>query len=85
MDGTLFASILRKRVSLLGTTLRNRSDEYKAALVSDFASRTLPGLEKGSLRPVIETVLNLEDAQAAHELMESNANTGKILLAVAKT
>lgn len=81
-DAQLLPPILRKRVSLMGTTLRNRSDAYKADLVSRFAADILPGLADGSYAPVVDSVMPLEDVQGAHDHMESNATTGKILLRV---
>lgn len=84
VEGGLFAQILRKRIALLGTTLRGRSDDYKAALTAAFAEHALPKFVDGSYKPVIERVFaSLEEAGAAHELMESNATVGKILLKVA--
>jgi tumor protein p53-inducible protein 3 len=83
-EGTLLASILRKRAALLGTTLRNRSDEYKADLVSCFIRDALPKLSKGSFAPIIDSEFELSEVQAAHERMESNANTGKILIKVSE-
>jgi NADPH:quinone reductase-like Zn-dependent oxidoreductase len=83
-EGSALAPILRKRVSLVGTTLRNRSDAYKADLVARFEREALPKLASGAFTPVIHAEFGgLEEAQAAHELMESNANTGKILIRVA--
>lgn len=82
VDGGLFATILRKRVQLLGTTLRARSDAYKAELTAAFARDALPLLASGAVQPVIDSEYALEEAQAAHERMESNVNTGKILLTV---
>ena len=73
---------MAKRAQLLATTLRNRSDDYKAALVAAFAERALPGLAAGALAPVIDAEFELADAQAAHERMESDVGNGKILLRV---
>ena len=81
---TLLGALLRKRGRLLGTTLRNRSDEYKSLLVERFAHAAWPGLASGALKPVIHAQFSLQDTQAAHEMMEGNANTGKILLKVAE-
>lgn len=65
-----------------GTTLRARSLEYKAALTDAFWKHALPHFESGTYKPIIDSEYPLEDTQAAHEYMESNANTGKILLKV---
>lgn len=84
-EGPFLGHILRKRVTLIGTTLRNRSPDYKAQLVRSFAEHALSGFEGDSpmFRPIIDRVMTLEQVQEAHDYMESNANTGKILLAVA--
>ena len=74
--------ILRKRATLTGTTLRNRSDAYKAALVAAFAANVLPLLTSGALRPVIDREYPLSAIHEAHGYMESNASTGKVVIAV---
>lgn len=78
----LLGALLRKRGRLIGTTLRNRSDEYKAALVTRFREEALPLLASGALRAVVHTEFPLERIGDAHALMESNATLGKILLRV---
>ncbi len=79
----LLGALLRKRARLLGTTLRNRSDAYKAELVARFAAAALPGFSSGAFKPVIFAELPLEDTGRAHELMEGNDTIGKIILRVA--
>lgn len=68
----------------MGSTLRSRDDGYKAELVSRFAGDALPRLAQGGpFRPVVDRVYGaLEDVQAAHEYMESNASTGKMVVRV---
>ena len=82
---SLLGALLRKRARLLGTTLRNRSDAYKAELVARFAAAALPGFEGAprAFKPVIFAELPLEEAGKAHELMEGNGTLGKIILRVA--
>ena len=80
-DG-LLGAILRKRARLVGTTLRNRSGDYKAALVDRFSQAALPLLASGVLKPVIHAELPLEDTDKAHALMEGNETIGKIILRV---
>ena len=82
VDGPLFARLMQKRAALLSTTLRNRSDDYKAELVAAFAAAALPALASGALAPVLDAEFALEETQLAHERMESNAGCGKILLRV---
>eukprot|EP01064_Diplonema_japonicum_P026668 TRINITY_DN38180_c0_g1_i1.p1 TRINITY_DN38180_c0_g1~~TRINITY_DN38180_c0_g1_i1.p1 ORF type:complete len:329 (+),score=93.15 TRINITY_DN38180_c0_g1_i1:55-1041(+) len=77
------ALLLRKRLNLTATTLRSRSLSYRRSLVSDFISSSLPKLADGSFKPVFDKrTFTLEEAQAAHEYMETNANIGKIILKV---
>ena len=75
--------VLRRRIQILGTTLRARDSDYKADLVRRFAVAALPGFAKGLLNPVIDSEFDLSEIQAAHTLMESNTTTGKIILRVA--
>ena len=72
--------ILRKRLSIKGSTLRNRSDGYKVKLTQEFADRTLDLIKKGKLKPVVDTIYNWEDTEEAHQRMANNKNTGKIVL-----
>jgi putative PIG3 family NAD(P)H quinone oxidoreductase len=75
-------ALLRKRASIIATTLRARPEAEKAAIVAAVRAQVWPLVEAGQIQPVIETVLPLADAGRAHELMESGAHTGKILLRV---
>jgi putative PIG3 family NAD(P)H quinone oxidoreductase len=74
--------LLPKRASLSGTVLRARPIEEKVALTRRFAAELLPLFDRGTLMPVIDSRYPLEQIAAAHERMESNANTGKILIEV---
>lgn len=76
-------SLMQKRVQITGTLLTPRSDAYKVALTKEFYSRTRQLFEDGTLRPVVDKTFTLEDAQHAHEYMESNSNIGKIVLTFA--
>lgn len=72
--------ILRKRLTIRGSTLRNRPDEYKALLTSEFSDHFLEKFEDGTLRPVIDSVYEWEEAEKAHQRMSNNMNAGKIIL-----
>lgn len=74
--------LLTKRVRWIGTTLRARPIEEKAALTRRFATEMLPLFETGRLRPIIDRRYPLERIAEAHEAMGANANTGKILIDV---
>ncbi|RUS90761.1 hypothetical protein EGW08_001472 [Elysia chlorotica] len=75
-------ALLRKRASLIFSTLRARSLEYKSSLVRDFSQLALPRFENGTFKPVVQTVLPLSDIAKAHTMMEANKTLGKIVLQV---
>ena len=72
--------LLRKRLTIVGTSLRGRPLEEKISLARDFSERAVPLFEKGTLRPVVDRVFPFAEIRAAHELMESNKTFGKIVL-----
>lgn len=74
--------ILRRRLTIVGTVMRTRGPEEKAALAAAFRRELLPRFDDGSLVPVVYEVLPLARAAAAHELMQANRNFGKIVLRV---
>jgi putative PIG3 family NAD(P)H quinone oxidoreductase len=76
-------SLLVRRLQLIGSTLRTRPNEEKAALVAAFESRFGPALEKGAIRPVIDRVLPLVDAAEAHRVVQASEHFGKVVLRVA--
>ena len=73
-------AVLSKRLSIIGSVLRGRSVEEKAEVTARFRERTLPLLESGELKTVVDSILPFEDVRQAHERMEENLNTGKIIL-----
>jgi putative PIG3 family NAD(P)H quinone oxidoreductase len=73
-------ALLRKRARVHATTLRGRPVPEKAAIVSAVREQVWPLVESGQVRPVIETVLPLAEADQAHRLMEDGSHVGKILL-----
>ncbi len=74
------SKILNKRLTVVGTTLRSRTNEYKIRLSKEFFSFALPLFQEGKLRPVIDRVFPITDVRAAHQYMEENKNIGKIIL-----
>ena len=75
-----FAPMLMKRLSLIATTLRARSNEEKGAIRDALLREVWPLIGEGRIKPVVDSVLPLADAQAAHARMASSAHIGKILL-----
>jgi tumor protein p53-inducible protein 3 len=74
------APILRKRISVYGSTLRSRSLSYQAGLTKDLSDFLLPRLERGELKPVVHQTYSWQQANAAHQEIEQNQNIGKIVL-----
>ena len=74
--------ILRKRLRVFGTVLRARPLEEKIAAMRSFEAHVVPLLQRGLIKPVIDTVMDLDAAAAAHERMASNVGFGKIVLRV---
>jgi putative PIG3 family NAD(P)H quinone oxidoreductase len=75
-------AILSRRITWIGTTLRNRPLERKLALCQRFIAEGVPLFEAGALRPIVDSRFPLADIAEAHRRMESNANVGKILVDV---
>ena len=76
--------ILRRRLTITGSTLRPRPIEVKAGIARALREKVWPLIEAGKIRPVIYRTFGLEEAAAAHALMESSEHVGKILLGVGK-
>lgn len=74
--------VLTKRLQIIGSTLRNRTADEKAAIISAFVVQFGEHLTAGRIRPVIHEVLPLERAMDAHRLMEASEHFGKIVLQV---
>ena len=74
--------LLVRRLSLIGSTLRARPVEEKAAIVRDFRRRFGGALEKGEIGPVVDRVLPLERVAEAHRAMKASEHFGKIVLSV---
>lgn len=74
--------IMAKRVRWIGTTLRARPLEEKAAVTQKFVAEMLPLFDSGRLRPIVDSRFDFDDIASAHDYMASNANTGKILIDV---
>ncbi len=72
--------ILRRRLTLTGSTLRPRSIAFKTAIAQSLQSQVWPHLDTGRIVPVIHSTFDAADAVRAHALMESNQHIGKIVL-----
>jgi NADPH:quinone reductase-like Zn-dependent oxidoreductase len=74
--------VMRKRLTIVGTMLRSRPLEEKIAVTQQFATRVVPWLARGRVKPVLDQVFPLEEARAAQERMASNLGFGKVVLRV---
>lgn len=75
-------AILRRRLSITGSTLRPRPVAFKAAIAARLHERVWPLFEAGRIKPVIYKTFALEHAAQAHALMETSTHIGKIILEV---
>lgn len=75
--------VMLKRLTYTGSTLRTRSDAYKARIARELEDRVWPLIAEGKIRTVTHSILPLAQAAQAHALMESSGHVGKILLQVA--
>jgi putative PIG3 family NAD(P)H quinone oxidoreductase len=75
-----FAPMLMKRLSLLATTLRARSPQEKGAIRDALLREVWPLIEAGDIKPVVDHIYPLADAQEAHARMAKSAHIGKLLL-----
>ena len=77
------AVVMMRRLTLTGSTLRPRSDSFKAALADEIADNAWPLFCDGELSPVMDMTFPLAEAAAAHARMEAGQHIGKIVLEVA--
>lgn len=76
------AEVMRRRLTLTGSTLRPRSVQFKGALADEIAGTVWPHVSDGELRPVIDRSFPLAEAAAAHTRMEAGQHIGKIVLTI---
>jgi NADPH2:quinone reductase len=74
--------VLRRRLTISGSTLRPRSVAFKARLAEKLVKNAWPLLETGRIKPVVHATFALTQATAAHRMMESSQHVGKIILSV---
>lgn len=77
-----FRRIMLKRLHHTGSTLRSRSVVDKGLIAAEIATKVLPLLAAGTVRPLIDSTFPLADAAAAHARMESSQHIGKIVLSL---
>ncbi|OFW09864.1 MAG: NAD(P)H-quinone oxidoreductase [Acidobacteria bacterium RIFCSPLOWO2_12_FULL_59_11] len=74
--------LMRRRLTVTGSTLRPRPVEFKGAIARNLREKIWPLIEAGKIKPVIYKTFPLAQASEAHKLMESSQHIGKIVLAV---
>ncbi len=74
--------VMRRRLTISGSTLRPRSADFKAALALEVERHIWPVVAAGQLQPVLERTFPLAEAAAAHRLLETSTHIGKIVLTV---
>ncbi|TSE27129.1 Phthiocerol/phenolphthiocerol synthesis polyketide synthase type I PpsC [Tepidimonas aquatica] len=72
--------VLRRRLTITGSTLRPRPVAFKAAIARELRRHVWPLIERGAIRPVVHRVLPAAQAAEAHALMEADTHVGKIIL-----
>ena len=76
------AHLLSKRIQLIGSTLRSRSDAFKGELIAQLTEKVWPLFSSGALNPQVEEVFAWTDAEAAFARLASNQVNGKIVLQI---
>ncbi|HEY6815799.1 MAG TPA: NAD(P)H-quinone oxidoreductase [Croceibacterium sp.] len=77
------AGLMVRRHTMTGSTLRGRSNDFKALLADEIARTVWPLVEEGALRPAMDRTFPLAEAAAAHARMEAGEHLGKIVLEIA--
>ena len=75
-------AVMRKRLTITGSTLRPRSSEFKGYLARNLREKIWPLIEAGRIKPQVYRTFALAEAAEAHRLMESSQHIGKIVLTV---
>jgi NADPH2:quinone reductase len=74
--------LMLKRLTLTGSTLRTRDDQFKSKIAQKLLKYVWPLLATGQIKPIIHSTFALKDVSQAHQLMESSQHIGKIILEV---
>ncbi|MBQ2709468.1 MAG: NAD(P)H-quinone oxidoreductase [Clostridia bacterium] len=75
-------NIYVRNVRIIGSTLRSRTPEFKAALLAELVEKVWPKVEAGMMKPSIYKVLPITEAEAAHAILQRGENVGKVVLTV---
>ena len=75
-------AIMQKRLTVTGSTLRPRSVEQKAEIARQLHKHAWPALEKGTVKPIIDSVFPMDQVRQAHRRLESDGHIGKVILQI---
>ena len=75
-------NIYVRNVRIIGSTLRSRTPEVKAQILSELVEKVWPKVETGEVKPTIYKVLPIKEAEAAHDILYKGQNVGKVVLTV---
>lgn len=75
-------NIYIRNIRIIGSTLRSRTPEFKARLISEIVQLVYPKYDEGMQKPMIYSILPIVQAEEAHGILENNKNTGKVVLKV---
>jgi len=75
--------LLMKRLHIVGSTLRARTIAAKSRVMSNLEQQVWPKLESGEIKPMVDTVMPIQDIEKAHALIESDVTFGKVVLSIA--
>jgi len=76
------AQMMMRRLRVIGSTLRARPIEAKTRIMGDLQERVWPLIESGAIKPIIEEVIPIDEANRGHELIASNTTVGKVILEI---
>lgn len=76
------SQLLMRRLRVIGSVLRARSDAEKAQIASRFRQEVWPWFESGDLRPIVYRTTSITEANAAHEILQNNENIGKVVMRI---
>ena len=75
-------NIYVRNVRVIGSTLRSRTPEFKAHILSELVKNVFPKVEEGLVKPTVYKVLPITEAEAAHDILYRGENVGKVVLKV---
>ena len=75
-------NIYVRNVRIIGSTLRSRTPQMKAYILSELVQNVWPKIESGAVKPTIYKVLPITEAEEAHAILERGENVGKVVLTV---